>query len=181
MKAIIGLKKIRSALLQSQSPLSLDTKSNALIDSSQTQSAVLQSHKPQIGNILKQPAINELPMETTTSSDTMDEKAVIKYVEERTINEFDDEISKLKKISLCWLDIGPQAKQFSKYFGNVDRNMVPQTKLIYSCKPEHNLTWADFIMNSLALEHTNEEEQNKIVNKWQHLACCEESSNQGRG
>lgn len=139
VKAIVDLKKVYSASITSQSPRSLDTQQQQLV-------------------------INTIP-EVGVDTDTFNEKAVTNYIEDRTITENDDELLKLKKISLCRLDIGPQAKNFIRYFSSVGQNQVPQTIKIYSVRPEHGQSRADFIMGNLAIGHMNDSEL-KQVRKW---------------
>lgn len=138
VKTIANLKVIHAALVQSQANRFTDSK---------------QEHPVEV---LTTPRFEE-------AAEPMNTNDVVEYLEERTINDFDNEMTKLKKISLCRLDIGPQAKQYLKYFGSVDKQ-VPKDKKVFTIRPQPNQDRSDFIMNNLSLQHVKEKDLVKIRN-----------------
>lgn len=109
-----------------------------------------------IGSLLLEKRLTETEIEPSNDKD------MAKYIEDRTFHELDDEITKLKKISLHRLDIGPQAKQFVKYFGESVPERVPQSKTMYTIKPKPNESRLNFIMENLHLEHIKDEDIEEI-------------------
>lgn len=150
VRAVAKLKEIYSALVQSQAP----------------QTPVCNAKQPSKNKATTES--EKVAKETTPGvearADPADEMEVVEYIRERTINDSDNELTKLRKIRRCRLNIGPQAEQYLRYFGSVDQQ-VPQNKKIYTIRPEPHQSRSNFIMENLATGQLDERNM-EMVRNW---------------
>lgn len=91
--------------------------------------------------------------------DTNDTQSYLKKLNEMKIGDYDDEITKLKKISMHKLRLPTQVINYIKYFGATN---VP-TKNLYSMKFHEEMSRQEYIIENIPTKHCSEQEKDDII------------------